>query len=154
MPYLAMSDRLRSFLRDSRAALVICGYSFRDEHINEIIIQGLQHSQTAVAFALMFDKIEEDASVVSLAEKRPNLNVLALNGGVIGGRYAEWTERERDSVAPSEGEAIVWTSIDPNKEDSSVRAEFRLGNFATFGQFLLNLLGGGQDRQEGSDNAS
>lgn len=154
MPYLAMSDRLRSFLRDSRAALVICGYSFRDEHINEIIIQGLQQSQTSVTFALMFGNIEDHRNVVSLAEKRPNLNVLALNGGVIGGRYVKWIERDSDSAIPSESEAVVWTLTDPNEEDSRLRAEFRLGDFATFGQFLLQLLGGDYDRQEGSENAS
>ena len=33
MPYLAMIDRFRSFLRKRRATLVLCGYSFGDEHL-------------------------------------------------------------------------------------------------------------------------
>lgn len=41
MPYLAMLDRLRAFLRQPSAAFILCGYSFRDDHINEVIIQGL-----------------------------------------------------------------------------------------------------------------
>lgn len=37
MPYLAMIDRLRAFLKQPTATLVICGYSFRDQHLNEVI---------------------------------------------------------------------------------------------------------------------
>jgi hypothetical protein len=41
MPYLAMMDRLKAFLAKARAVLIICGYSFRDVHINSLISQAL-----------------------------------------------------------------------------------------------------------------
>jgi hypothetical protein len=36
LPYLAMIDRLRAFFRETNSVLVICGYSFGDDHLNEI----------------------------------------------------------------------------------------------------------------------
>jgi hypothetical protein len=42
MPYLAMLDRLRAFLKQPAGVLIIAGFSFGDDHLNEIIVQGLQ----------------------------------------------------------------------------------------------------------------
>ena len=36
MPYFAMLDRLRVFLRSDQCVLLTCGYSFGDEHINAV----------------------------------------------------------------------------------------------------------------------
>ena len=40
MPYLAMVDRLRAFLKQPTSTLILCGYSFRDEHVNEVYRDG------------------------------------------------------------------------------------------------------------------
>ena len=40
MPYYAMLNRLRVFLRANKCILLTCGYSFGDQHINAIIAQG------------------------------------------------------------------------------------------------------------------
>jgi len=42
MPYLAMIDRLRAFLKKPSSVLITCGYSFRDVHINANFLEGLQ----------------------------------------------------------------------------------------------------------------
>ena len=44
MPYLAMVDRLRAFVRKPSSVLVVCGYSFRDEHLNACLLEGLTGS--------------------------------------------------------------------------------------------------------------
>ena len=90
LPYLAMIDRLRAFLRRPTATLVLCGYSFRDDHINEVIVQGLQSTQTAIAFALMYDTITESPHAVALARRRSNLSVLARDGAVVSGQKSIW----------------------------------------------------------------
>lgn len=144
MPYLAMLDRLRSFLRNPTAALVICGYSFRDDHINETIIQGLQHSPTTVAFALMYEDIEKCAAANDLAELRPNLNVIASDAGVIGGRRANWLSVDKESVPDSNQVGISWSPVDPSDPDSRLKAACNLGDFEVLGQFLQQLTGGTQ----------
>lgn len=57
MPYYAMLDRLRVFLRADQCVLLTCGYSFRDEHINAYVGQGLAGNANAACFAMIFDDL-------------------------------------------------------------------------------------------------
>lgn len=98
LPYLAMIDRLRAFLKQPTAALVVCGYSFRDEHINEVIIQGLQSTQTAIVFGLLYGKLGDYPAAVTLAATRANLSLLALDGAVVSTREASWPEKNKEAV--------------------------------------------------------
>ncbi|MGH2402849.1 MAG: SIR2 family NAD-dependent protein deacylase [bacterium] len=141
MPYLAMIDRLRAFLKQPTATLILCGYSFRDEHINEVIVQGLQSTQTAIAFALLYGKIAEFPQAVTLARKRSNFSILAQDGAVISGRESKWPERDAESAPPDNGMWVQWSPVDPDKENGELTAEFTLGDFAVFGQFLQELVG-------------
>lgn len=141
MPYLAMIDRLRAFLKQPTATLILCGYSFRDEHINEVILQGLQCTQTAIAIALLFDDIAGYSQAAALARKRSNLNLLARDGGVIGGQVAKWLEKEAEAVPTDNGGWVTWTPVDPVVEGGKQSARLMLGDFAIFGQFLRELVG-------------
>jgi SIR2-like domain len=141
MPYLAMIDRIRAFLKKSTSTLVLCGYSFRDEHINEVIVQGLQSTQTAIAFVLLFGKISEYPDAVKLAIQRPNLSLLARDGAVISGREAVWAEKDADAAASSASKWVTWTSTDVANANSKHTAQFVLGDFAIFGEFLHELIG-------------
>ena len=154
MPYLAMVDRLRTFLNDSTAALVLCGYSFRDDHINDTIIQGLQHAQTSVAFALAFGPLKNSPEVASLARGRPNLNVLARDGGVIGGQQYEWPRRDHQQGSTVEDNPVTWEPINPTEENGQQKAQFNLGDFKVFGRFLQTLVGDGRWPTEVSSNGS
>ena len=147
MPYLAMMDRLRAFLKQPTAALVMCGYSFRDEHINEVIVQGLQSTQTAVAFVLLFGPIESYPECVSLARRRANLNLLARNGAVVSGREIKWPEREADAVPPGTDKWVKWVASAECKDATST-AELMIGDFTVFGQLLQQLSGAAQPLAE------
>lgn len=114
LPYLAMMDRLRAFLKQSTSALILCGYSFRDEHINEIIVQGLQATQTAIGFGLLFGHINDYKQAIRLASNCSNLNILARDGGVIGGQQFKWPEMEADSVPDDKGSWVKWNPINRN----------------------------------------
>ncbi|MGH9194398.1 MAG: SIR2 family protein, partial [Acidimicrobiia bacterium] len=86
-----MIDRLRAFLKQPTVALVFCG-SVRDEHINEVIVQGLQSTQTAIAFGLLYGKLSDYPAALALANKRANLTVLARDGAVVSAREVRWPE--------------------------------------------------------------
>jgi hypothetical protein len=141
MPYLAMIDRFRAFLKKPTATLILCGYSFRDEHINEVILQGLEHSQTAIAFALLFDKVANYSQGISLASTRSNLSVLARDAALISSQECKWIEKESESISTDSKKWVNWTPIDPKNENGIQSAEFILGDFAVFGQFLQELVG-------------
>lgn len=140
MPYLAMLDRLRAFFHGQDAPrLIVCGYSFLDEHLNEVLLDGLRGNRNAQCFALMYSGLAEHARVIEYATKQSNLTVLAWDGAVVGtrvGRYRDGTSGGLEH-APWLVEEIV-KSIDP-KEPSTL---CRLGDFHYFGLFLEALCGG------------
>ena len=141
MPYLAMLDRLRAFFKKPASTLVLCGYSFRDEHINEIIVQGLQGMPTAIAFALLFDGIEKYSDAVKLARTRSNLSLLAMDGAVISGSVAKWAEKDADAVVSNVSNWVTWKPLDSANIGGKQTASFMLGDFAAFGEFLHVLIG-------------
>ncbi len=141
LPYLAMMDRLRAFLKLSTATLITCGYSFRDEHINEIIVQSLEYTQTAVVFALLYGNIETYSAAANLALRNTNLNLLASDGAVIGGQRVSWQERDTETETNASEDWITWKSVDSANELKRQKAELLLGDFAVFGKFLQELSG-------------
>lgn len=148
LPYLVMLDRLRAFFRgrtdrldDDAPRLVICGYSFLDDHLNEILLDGLRGNRNAQCFALMYSSLADHPRAVEYAIKQGNLTVLAKDGAVVGTRqglyrsgtagvdeHKPWLVEEL--VAPPAGGAAVATP------------RSRLGDFHFFGLFLEQLCGG------------
>jgi len=148
MPYLAMMDRLRAFLKQPSSALVISGYSFRDEHINEVIVQGLQVTQTAIAFALLFEDLSKYPKAVKLASERTNLTLLARDGAVVSGRESKWPEREAESGTADVVPWVSWVPVNPKEEKGKLKAVFNLGDYEVFGSFLHALIGHIRQAQE------
>ena len=94
LPYLAMLDRLKAFLANGQAVLLTCGYSFSDQHLNEVILQGLSANPTAVCFGLIFGDRATSPEGVSRARKQPNLSLLAADGAVLGSIERDWRPDE------------------------------------------------------------
>ena len=141
MPYLAMMDRIRAFLKQPTAALIVCGYSFRDEHINEVIVQGLEATPKAMAFGLLFGPIASYPKAVALAQRRSNLSLLARDASVISGQQCKWTEADPEAISSCSTEWVSWKPLTPGVEGCKQKAEFMLGNFVAFGNFLKELEG-------------
>ena len=144
MPYLAMLDRLRNFLREPTAALILCGYSFRDGHINDTIAQGLLYTRTSIAYALLFGSAEEYPRAIAMAKNHPNLNLLASDGGIISGRAVEWLRPDTGAGLELSGPAIRWCTPDENDKAAHQPGPCRLGDFAVFAEFLGGLYGATQ----------
>ena len=51
-PYIALMDRLTNFLKEPDTILIVCGYSFSDEHINERILTALKSNTSAHVYVL------------------------------------------------------------------------------------------------------
>lgn len=148
MPYLAMLDRLKAFFRSGGhteghgpPVLVVCGYSFCDEHLNELILDGLRGNRAAQCFVLAYPSLMDSRAVVELAVKQPNLSVIAWDGAVIGTR--EGAYRNAGSQPANDD---PWITIDkvtpPEGGDASDQVHCRLGDFHYFCLFLEQLCGG------------
>ncbi len=138
MPYLAMMDRLRSFLSIPSSALIIVGYSFSDEHINDVLIQTLRGSSSSAIFALMYGELENNSYVVALAKGCGNFSVIAKNGAVIGTKEALWKEVKEQPDSNLPVRAVEWTKDDVS---DSWKASFKLGDFLCLGAFLQEISG-------------
>lgn len=152
MPYYAMLDRLRVFLRVDQCVLLICGYSFADEHINAYIGQGLSGNPNASCVAMIFKDRSDVPKAVELAKRHANLSVLAADGGVIGTVDRKW---HNDHRANNQAHSIAvgadlpsWRTAAPAEQ-----CKWKLGDFAAFGEFLAHQLSS-RDIEQGSTDAS
>ncbi len=135
MPYLAMLDRLKSFLLQPSATLFMSGYSFSDEHINDIIRSSLEANPTAQTFALMYGDLATDKykKARECGCLLPNLTVIGDESAIIGRNLGPW--KALPDGAPS--------SMPPGaiKADADGKVIVGLGDFANFGTLLRYLTG-------------
>ena len=136
MPYLAMMDRLRQFLSTPSSALVVIGYSFGDQHLNDLMIQG---SQGIPIFALMYGRLDDHTHAIDLACKRPNLSLIAADGAVVGTKKALWEEFSEEPTSNLPRGTIEWTK--QSSSNDCWKALFGLGDFVRFGSFLQDISG-------------
>lgn len=165
MPYLALVDRLSSFLRQNSAVLIMSGYSFNDEHLNDTIINALKANPTAMIISLLFDTLtyEDDKkqiitrykNALQLAENRSNLSLWTYDEAVIGGLRGHWKlSKSQLEVDDNVANAIVpITKIikpasDIAKEETETSHQLKLGDFSVFGDFLQELIGKEQFKLE------
>ena len=141
MPYLVMMDRLRTFIRNQRpsqnerepAALIIVGYSFSDQHINETIVEGLRANPSAVCYALQFDELGKYPKANELALETPNLAIVARDLAVIRRQTGPWLARA--AIEPSS--ILMAFSFQKEPDGDTPRpCNFHLGDFARFAAFL------------------
>ncbi|MDP3027914.1 MAG: SIR2 family protein [Deltaproteobacteria bacterium] len=139
MPYYAMLDRLRVFLRSAQCVLLTCGYSFGDEHINAIIAQGLSGNSNAACLAMIFNDREKVPKGVVLAKRHANLTLLAADGGVVGTIDRDW-----DSIVKDDNPAYpiaVATDLSGSRTTAPAdRCKWLLGDFAALGRLLAHQL--------------
>lgn len=138
LPFITFQDRFRKFLSGGESLLIIAGYSFSDEHINEIIFQGLHSNPRLAIIALIFGDTNTKSGNPSLmlsdrichyAEENRNLTVFGPDKACIGGITARW----ESSVKRKDDE--IWPFWD---EDSKL---FTLGNFNLFASYLESFIG-------------
>lgn len=139
LPYFAMLDRFKSFLSRGQVIVVTCGYSFSDDHLNEIIVQGLSGNPNAVCFALLHGDRANYPQAVALARKQPNLSLLAVDGSILNTVELSWhSEEKTDHIF--HGVAVQTGEIKGRTTAPSESCKFLLGDFVAYGAFLMQQL--------------
>ena len=146
MPYYAMLDRMREFLARGKAVLVTCGYSFADQHLNEVILHGLRSNPTAICFGLLFGARSGYPDALLKAKKHPNLSLLAADGAVLGTEDRDWRADEQVGHA-MHGISVTKHEATVGGVAEQVNCKFLLGDFKTFGSFLAQQLSRPDDNQ-------
>lgn len=132
LPFMTYQDRFRRLLASGETLLITSGYSFSDEHINEILFQALRSNPRLAVTALMFDRLDSAAVKKNLLQPTKgitNLTIYAPDGAVVGGLAGEW------SVPSQASPSGKWSFWNDEKKES------RLGDFRAFVEFLRTFLG-------------
>jgi len=147
LPYLAMLDRLKSFLARGQAVLITCGYSFADQHLNEVILQGLSGNPKAVCFGLLYGDRSAYPEAMSRARKHPNLSLLAADGAVLNTIERDWRVGAKEEH-PWHGIAAKVGEMKSRTTAPADRCKFLLGDFKSMGLFLAQHLSSSEDGVE------
>lgn len=156
LPYSAMLDRLRVFLRpdqhlSDQCLLLTCGYSFSDDHINACIGQGLSGNPNAACFGMIFNDRANAPKAVELAKRYANLTLLAADGGVVGTIERNW-HSEPKQANPAYPIAVGTDLPDWRTKAPAKQCKWLLGDFAALGRFLACQLSS-RDIEQGAVDA-
>jgi hypothetical protein len=134
LPFLALQDRFRRFLTVGDRLLILCGYSFSDQHLNEILFHALRSNPHLAITALMYGEPQSSAtgapmvlsdSVAAYGRDHRNLTLLGPDRAAIGGMVGPWI--------PLAGE--------PQPFWDAAKSAFNLGDFVAFGTYLEEFIG-------------
>jgi hypothetical protein len=140
MPYLAMCDRLKAFFRETNPVIVLCGYSFADDHLNELLLDGLRGNRSAHCFALMYSTMANHEQAVKCAEKLSNLTLLAWDGAVVATRSGAYKRQDAGVASSGSGIDVEKGMSDPDGKDT-YHTRCILGDFHHFSLFLETQFG-------------
>ena len=139
-PYAAFTDRLNRFLEQDDALLIVAGFNFGDEHINNLVFGALENRPRTHVYALQFDERPEDCDLVKRAYQRPNMIMIGPNTGIIGSRRAAWAPVESPSFMHGVFELKANASAEDGKNTDAKAGVMKIGDFASFCDFLVSMI--------------
>lgn len=101
VPFIVLQDRLRRALHQPETLMLITGYSFGDDHLNEHIFDAAMRRERSEFIAFCFSDIPETLAKRALIT--PNLQVVTGHEGILGGVRANWQK-------PENAPAYIWAS--------------------------------------------
>lgn len=116
VPFIVLQDRFRRALHQPETLMLIAGYSFRDEHLNEMIFEAASRRERSQFVALCYSDIPE--VLADRSRHLPNLQVAARSDAILAGVRLGWK-------APDETPDDIWN------DDG-----FALGDFRHLGAYL------------------
>ncbi|MNW46220.1 hypothetical protein D3C74_235030 [compost metagenome] len=124
-PFIAYFDRLKNYLLQGERLFIFSGYSFSDQHINEIIFNGLRQNPRLYAVCMCFSDEQVDF-MESIAITHLNLCVMGPKKMITNGRLYQWNYD--DSIGNANESSFYWDK----QED-----KFILGDFKKLSAFLI-----------------
>jgi hypothetical protein len=94
VPFLVLQDRFRRALNQPETLMLISGYSFGDDHLNEMLFDAARRRQRSELIAFCFGDIPDQ--LVEQATTSPNLQVVGRHEAILGGVRAEWETLKDD----------------------------------------------------------
>lgn len=116
VPFVVLQDRFRRSLHAPESLVLVSGYSWSDEHLNETLFDAATRRPRSEFVVFAFDGLPD--VLAEKAEGLPNLQAVTATEAVLGGVHNKWDP-------PSEPLQDVW-----------VNDAFALGDFRHLASFL------------------
>lgn len=129
-PFIAYFDRLKNCLLNGELLFVFTGYSFSDQHINEIIFNCLRQNNRLFCIVFFYQDSEVE-NLYKIAPSYMNLNVFGPTKAIINGTINEWEFRKED-LKETENFDSYW---------DVVTSKLKLGDFNELVNFLVAYSG-------------
>jgi SIR2-like domain len=110
VPFVVLQDRFRRALYTPESLVLVIGYSWNDEHLNELLIEAARRRPRSEIITFTRSKIP--AAVAENMTSLPNLQAVTAGEAVLGGARGRWE-------APDDPLPDLW------REDSFALADFR-----------------------------
>ena len=142
LPYQAMLDRLGTVLSYDGSIMVTCGFSFGDQHINEVIFNALDNYPLSHVISLQYGDISPDSFLIKAAAERPNFMVLGRKSGIIRGKHVGWWLSEQvDKKTHSFMDILFDSDAEPDPNKKSHTGELLTGDFVRLCHALAEMGG-------------
>lgn len=128
-PFISYFDKLKSFLSEGELLFLVSGFSFKDQHINDLLLNALRTNPRL--YMLVFCYTDEQVrEMKDIGENNINLGVIGPKLAIINGVICDWEndipEKEKESAA------IYW--------DFS-KGELKTGDFRSLVRFIMGSSG-------------
>lgn len=107
VPFVVLQDIFRKTLHQPETLVMITGYSFGDDHINEQLFHAATRRQRSEFMVFCFGEIPEKLAVRAFLT--PNLQVVSGSEAILGGKRADWKPPEPEDL-PGNLSAKIWES--------------------------------------------
>ena len=130
-PFIAYFDRLKRYLNEGEGIFIISGYSFSDDHINEIFFNSLQQNNRLHIVAFLFSN-DDMAKIRNCGVSYLNFTAFSPEEAIIGGKNGKWIISEEIIKEDPQRVRCFW---DVDKK------QFRLGDFKNMVNFFIEACG-------------
>ena len=96
MPFLVLQDRFRRALAQPETITLVSGYSFGDDHLNEMLFDAAARRPRSETIVFCYSEIPP--VVLMQAATTPNLQAVTRDKAILGGRLGLWEPPPKDSA--------------------------------------------------------
>ncbi|MCZ8023032.1 MAG: SIR2 family protein [Cyclobacteriaceae bacterium] len=130
-PFISYFDRLKNFLLSGELLFIFTGFSFSDQHINEIVFNCLRQNNRLFCIVLCFNDKEVENLYKLTKSSYMNLNVFGPKKAIVNGTLSDWTFDKKD-LKDTEKFDTYW---------DDKKSELKLGDFNQLVNFLITYSG-------------
>jgi hypothetical protein len=94
IPFVVLQDRFRRALHQPETLTLISGYSFGDEHLNEVIYDAASRRERSEIIVFCYSTIPTE--LIERATRTPNIQVITGEEAIIGGVHDSWGKSQEE----------------------------------------------------------